>query len=179
MDLLIAYILGLLTAIQKPSKKSEGGVSPTTKPEQENDGRNVLSSSHPQVVPTPQTTRQSCECCHHKTPRWKVVLDWLTFLAAVGAVAAAIWYACITRKMWSEVRSQSRTAQQQLELSQRPWIKITDIRTSGDSPIFGALSFQAVGPYPSMPDVHEQITLQTSISIQNVGHSVASVVRRK
>jgi hypothetical protein len=117
MELLIAYILGLLTAIQKPSKDSKSSITPNTKTKYENDGREVLPALQAQIPPTPQTTEQSCKCCHHKTPRWKILLDWLTFIAALAAAAAATWYACITNGQW-------QTAKDSLEAQTRPWIEI-------------------------------------------------------
>jgi hypothetical protein len=66
----------------------------------------------------------------------------------------------------------AETTAKQLELSERPWIKIIDVKTTGDNPIIPALSFQQIGPYK---DVSQQATFQLIISLKNIGHSVADV----
>ena len=122
MGLLIAYILGLLTPIKKPPQRAEGGISPTTNSKQENEGGDSLPAFKPQVIPTPTNAKDSCYCCHQKTPLWKIILDWLTFLGVVGTVAAATWYACITHEMWKEMQTQTKIQRQASINSERAWV---------------------------------------------------------
>lgn len=71
-------------------------------------------------IPRPANVSDAaCKCCHHKTPRWKVLLDWLTFFAAISAVGAAIWYACITHDMWKD-------ANRNFIADQRAWVGLDD-----------------------------------------------------
>jgi hypothetical protein len=67
------------------------------------------------------------------------------------------------------------SAANQLELSERPWIKIVGVRTLGDNPIIPALSFQRIGPTNA---INQQATFQLVVSLKNVGHSVADVALR-
>lgn len=53
-------------------------------------------------------------------------------------------------------KSAADTAAGQLELSERPWLRIKDVGTRGDNPVIPALSFQKIGPFPSMPDINSQ-----------------------
>jgi len=62
----------------------------------------------PDIQPPPQTAKYACECCHHKTPGWKITLEWLTFLAAVSAAVATGIYASITHSMWKEMQDDRR-----------------------------------------------------------------------
>lgn len=87
----------------------------------------IITSQVPQPVKVSDTT---CKCCHHKTPWWKVLLDWLTFFAAISAAGAATWYACITRNMWGEMKTSNYLAKTQWEAEHRPWIGLTDITLS-------------------------------------------------
>ena len=155
MGYLVAYILGFLTAIKKPSKDSEGAVSPADKPNNKYSSRKLLS----EIPAAPASAEYSCQRCHHKSPRWKVVLDWLTFFAALGTVAAATWYACITRDMWTEVRKQSEIASRQLEQTQRPWIVIDEAKIAdNDGLIIG----------------QSAILTTVRIGVKNIGHSPAT-----
>lgn len=45
-------------------------------------------------------------------------------LATAGAFGAAGYYAHISKKMWGEMQIQTKTAQRQLEQSQRPWLTL-------------------------------------------------------
>lgn len=72
-------------------------------------------------------------------------------------------------------RNQLNMMQVQLELQQRPWIKIIDVKPRGDFPIVGGLSFQKIGPYKDAPGTRVQSTIQIELSFSNIGHSVADV----
>lgn len=114
------------------------------------------------------------ECCLHKTPLWKQLLEIGTLLAASTAAGAAIYYATISKHMWTEMQEQSKTQHQQLVLSQRPWIKIVDGKTIGNNPLIPALSFQGYG-HGFFPHSNQQVTVQIVANLKNIGHSVAFV----
>jgi hypothetical protein len=64
-------------------------------------------------------------------------------------------------------------AQKQLELSERPWIKIINVQSYGDGNPLSGLSFEKIVT-PGQPD-REQATLATKLVFANIGHSVADV----
>jgi hypothetical protein len=114
--------------------------------------------------------------------KWRNRREWgnlvatlFTALFAGGLLVITYVYAKYTYKMWQEMQTQTRTAQQQLEATQRPWIKIIDVVPTGNNPIVGGLSFQKIGPYKDAPDIRVQATIQVKLSFTNVGHSVAEV----
>jgi hypothetical protein len=93
---------------------------------------------------------------------------WAAFIAATA-------YASISVVILIEMRSQTTTARDQLESSERPWIKITDVKTIGNNPLGGsALSYQGFGHGP-FPNGQQQATFQLIVSMTNVGHSLAFV----
>jgi hypothetical protein len=99
-------------------------------------------------------------------PWWKILLDVLSFLALAG-------YVGVTYMMFNQIGKQTQTARQQMELSERPWIKITDLKTLGNGPVIPALSFLGYG-YPPFPNARLQaVWFQTRIEVKNIGHSVA------
>jgi hypothetical protein len=112
-------------------------------------------------------------------------------LAIVGLIALWVYYGQlrVMRGQLGEIAKQypelkrsadaakvaADTAANQLELSERPWIKIVDVKTLGDNPIIPALSFQRIGPFK---DISQQATFQLIVSLKNIGHSVADVAVR-
>jgi ElaB/YqjD/DUF883 family membrane-anchored ribosome-binding protein len=68
---------------------------------------------------------------------------------------------------------QLEAVQQQTEISERPWIKITDAQTVGNGDIVPALSFQT-SHFGGQN--YTQATFQIQVSYRNIGHSVASTV---
>jgi hypothetical protein len=155
MNLFIAYLLGLLSALV-PRDRSNRGVNPT--------GRTGEEKSP--MLP---------QRCHHKMPLWKIVLEILSVIGILAGAGAAGYYAWVNKKMWQEMRTQTTTAQTQLELSERPWIKIVDAAPTGEYSNMGGLSFLKAGPYKDAPDVQVQVNLNLKISFKNIGHSVADV----
>lgn len=142
MGLLIAYLLGVIS-VALPIKKSDG-VDPERQP--------------------------ACKCCHHKAPWWKVLLDVLTFLAATSAAGAAIYYAVVTKGMWKEMQTQTKTAQRQLEATERPWIQVT---LSFDQPPHPASVGYAA---PGLTFLgNGDGTMNMFVTVKNIGHSVASI----
>jgi hypothetical protein len=151
MGYLIAYLFGFVTAL-KPTQGPINSVYRGSGSDRRNEGAADSSALAPQIPPAEGDAEGTCRCCHHKTPWWKVMLDTLTFLAAAGAAVAAIYYAVVTRGMWKQMQTQTKTAQQQLESSDRAWIKLVAIETSdlkfaqnGDASISFKPAFQNIG----------------------------------
>jgi hypothetical protein len=116
MGYLIAYLLGIVSAL-KPSKKSVNSIPPNAEPADENQCRKPLVFFRTKIPPSPQSSAQSGQCCYHKTPWWKAVLETLTFVAAVGAAVATGIYAHITSQMWGEMQQQTALLKRQTEAS--------------------------------------------------------------
>jgi hypothetical protein len=135
MGFLIAYLLGILTAIE-PNKQL--GTRQTSQ--------------------APATAENPCKCCHHKVPPWKVALEWLTFVAALAAGVATIAYAVITHRMWCEMHQQTATLQNQFEQSQRPWIALKveigaggfTFNANGDGNFNGQIVMKNIGHSPAI-----------------------------
>jgi hypothetical protein len=107
-------------------------------------------------------------------------LKWGSFAASVATALITLGILCVTRKYTNYAKGQLRvmdgqlkTMQNQLELQERPWIKITDVQTRGNGPIIPALSFQRGAGMP-----FQQATFQLKISLKNIGHSVAEIAPR-
>ncbi|HET9180501.1 MAG TPA: hypothetical protein VFP59_00080 [Candidatus Angelobacter sp.] len=179
----LRWLLGLLGILgffwlrsqsKPPLKQSKGSANPNTDTTQKDDGHNLFPAFTPKVPPSPSDTENACECCNHKVPRWKKTLDILLVAFTGGAFATAGIYAYITSKMWKDMHKQTVTAQQQLEQSQRPWIKIVEVKTRGNNPLLPALSFQGFG-HGFFPNGNKQATFQVYVAVTNIGHSVADI----
>jgi|SRR5579864_4389552 len=116
-----------------------------------------------------------CRYTEKKPKRWYKRWRPYVFILNIFTFVAVVWYACITHSMWKEMKEQTRTAQQQLEATERPWIKIIDVQTRGNGPVVPALSFDMSG---NDFEHKLQATLQLNISVRNIGHSVAEVAVR-
>lgn len=101
-----------------------------------------------------------CRYPDKKTKRWYKRWKPYFFLVNLVTFVAVLWYACITRSVWKEMRKQTTTSQMQLEATERPWIKQQIVITSD-------LTFDEKG------DAHITVVGGT----KNVGHSVANSVR--
>ena len=109
------------------------------------------------------------------SPRWFRKPDvWVAIFTGM-LVGVGIATAKLLLRQLSEMHATTVTAQTQLELSERPWIKIIDAKPSGDVPVVGGLSFQKIGPFKDDPDIQAQATLQIVVTFSNIGHSVADV----
>jgi hypothetical protein len=108
------------------------------------------------------------------SPKWFRRSDvWVAIftgmLVAIGIVTSILFL-----RQLGEMGTENNTAQKQLELSERPWIKIVDVKTLGNDSLIPALSFQGFG-YGFFPSGNKQVTFQLTISLRNIGHSLAFV----
>jgi hypothetical protein len=129
-------------------------------------------------TPTPNKNREAREERKEQRDEKRFRVEKVTalLLAVYTIVNGGMWWA--TKKSADAAKYAAETTAKQLELSERPWIKILDVQTTGDSPIIPALSFQQIGPYRDYgpyKDVSQQATFQLIISMKNIGHSVADV----
>jgi hypothetical protein len=128
----------------------------------------------PQVT-VPQANNLAPHYSERNRKRWYKRFRTYVFVVNLFTLVAVAWYAFITHDMWKEMQRQTKTAQDQLEQSQRHWIKILDVQPQGNFPIVGGLSFEKIGPYKELPDLQVQANLQIDVSFTNIGHSVADV----
>jgi hypothetical protein len=115
---------------------------------------------------------------------WTIVLGSLGILVAAATGIAIYRQAKIgsdtlieIRKQYPEMQKSSnaaKTAADIAELSERPWIKIVDVKTRGNNPVVPALSFTGFGHGP-FPKGNQQVNFQIDVSLKNVGHSVADL----
>jgi hypothetical protein len=73
-------------------------IDPKASSDKENKSSSDLPSLSPEIPPSPPTAENPYKCRHHKTPKWKIVLDFGTFFAVLGAFVAAAIYACIAAR---------------------------------------------------------------------------------
>jgi hypothetical protein len=108
-----------------------------------------------------------------KPMEWIKLAVEIAMLFVVAAYAAVTSFQLVEMKIASDAAARSAdTAQQQLEASERPWIKILNVKTRGESQIVPALSFQRSSSWPKGT---QQATFQVDITYKNIGRSVARV----
>jgi hypothetical protein len=96
-------------------------------------------------------------------------------------MVAVVWYAIINSHMLERMKESTyaaqkaaNTAEKQLEMSERPWIKIIGVEPWGSNvPVIGGLSFQKA--LPNSLGIEANATIQVKMSFKNIGHSVADV----
>lgn len=173
MGILIAYLLGILTASKPKDHHASHNADSSNTPQRQSPSNGPLS-----VLCTPPTKseEESAEGKKRKrreTIKFRVELIGAFVLVIYTAFTILMWRA--NKKSADAAKSAADTAREQLELSERPWIKILDLQPRGDQPIVGGLSFQKIGPFKNDPDVRVQATIQIKLSFKNIGHSVADV----
>jgi hypothetical protein len=96
-------------------------IDPKASSDKENKSSSDLPSLSPEIPPSPPTAENPYKCRHHKTPWWKIVLDFGTFFAVLGAFVAAAIYACIAarqltamNKTYDEIQKQTAFQRQQM-----------------------------------------------------------------
>jgi len=145
--------LGLAWVVSKfrtPKQQAITSIPPKTNPHDETDRPDQFRALSLQVPPSPGNTDETCKCCHHKTPWWKIALDVGTFLGVVV-------YSIITYHMWREMQSQTSVQQE----AQRPWLGITsDLELAGE-------------PFVSSNRKSVDLVVNIAYTIQNSGHTVA------
>jgi len=93
--------------------------------------------------------------------------DYLRLSAELIGLIVLVWYACTTRGLWIESQKQVGIMQKQLELTDRPWVKINV--TANTDWVPGAI----IGG-PLMFDRDGRGSLTAKIVLENIGKSVAN-----
>jgi hypothetical protein len=148
--LISGFLLSLFTSkFKTPPQKSVDRISPKDQTNTESEETQPLPYLPSQIPPAPSNSENSCHCCHHKTPRWKIVLDVLTLLVTAGAFVAAAIYAGISYEMWKEMQTQTIN-------SERAWVGL-------DVPI----TIDAIAEDPT------KIMIKGHYTVKNFGHGPA------
>jgi len=158
--------------LKTPPQQIINSVQPQADPRSDRHGRenktpsaqSVIIDSYPPTPPDEWKTEQKCK-------RWRDVGSLVIALATLCVLSI---YTGLTYGILHSTNKQLTVMQKQMELSERPWIKILDVKPRGDLPI-GGLSFQKIGPFKDTPDIRVQASIQIELSFKNIGHSVADV----
>ena len=155
MNLLIAYLLGILTGAKKHNQKCSDGNS-----DPKNEGH---SNPHHSVTPVevrfPESSereRRAYQDKQHSTQKQLVIATWCTFAAVLiyAAITAAILNA--TKDAAKAAKDSADATAKQLELAERPWI---DIEMKVETPFIFEVNGARVG---------------LNVKIKNFGHSPAA-----
>jgi hypothetical protein len=103
--------------------------------------------------PEPPEHERQAEKKRDRRPQWGLLVVNVLTLAAV------VFYACVTYKMWCEMQEQTHTSHRQLEAEQRPWLSLAGLRMTGP------LTFDANGA-----------NISVQYQLKNTGHSPAMQV---
>ena len=139
-----AFLLGWsFSKLSTPEEKSDNSRAAKAEPDKKNSGTRNFPLPM-KVSPIPPESDNSCKCCHHKTPWWKITLEIATFLAAVV-------YAGITYRMWREMQGTNTISSQALRIDQRAWVAVSNIspelQQNGDWTV--SLVFKNTGKTPA------------------------------
>ncbi len=115
-----------LSRLETPQRQPVDSLSPKVEPQNKNDSEQIRSSLLSESPPSPQTAEQTCKCCHHKTPKWKIFVDWTMLLATTGAFIAAAIYAGLSRHMWHEMQNQTCVQREATINAERAWIGLEE-----------------------------------------------------
>ncbi len=111
----------VLLSLYKDIQKLREDVHKPTKTQKVNDhpGKRTVVAKLDPVSSVEARTPAAEQKQQSRYQFWSILLQALTLLA-VGA------YAVITAKMWREMQSQTATAQRQIVIDQRAWLKFSD-----------------------------------------------------
>jgi hypothetical protein len=166
-----------LSKRKTPGQQSAETIYPQTPTD---DGRTQPQRPPPIAVriesypPATATAQESTDRRLRNLRDWgNLVATCLTALFAGGLLVVTSLYAKYTYEMWVEMQQQTRIQRDAYISGQRPWMKITNVTSRGNSEL-GGLSFSGFGHFP-FPTVQKTATMQLEISTKNVGHSVAEL----
>jgi len=153
MGFIIAYLLGILTAVETKQNKEPYCDNETSTHCRHSPPDRPLSVM---CVPPPETEEERTE--KTKKKRRKTIKFWIGNLTLLVLAA----YTITTILMWCSMRHANQIAHTALVLSQRPWVTETDIRFENP-------------PKFSAHDAKSQVQLSLDISgvLKNVGLSAA------
>jgi hypothetical protein len=117
-----------------------------------------VQTKSPDAETAPSTTSNACKSCPCRAPWWKILLEWLTFTAAVAAAIAAGIYAGVSQRMRKEMEVQTCIQRQLATASERAWVALAGPPqisglTSLSNPRFNAyvkISLQNFGKGPAL-----------------------------
>jgi hypothetical protein len=156
MGLLIAYLLGIITGIKNPPQQSVRSVGPDREVSNETTGADTFAPLSSRVPPSKKSDEETCRCCYHKTPRWKLLLDVGTFLALLAYAGTTLFIFCQMRQQTGIFQKTVNDTDANFMLDQRPWV--------------GVIKIDVTVPAPSLPYLIQ-------IAVSNSGKTPALRVR--
>jgi hypothetical protein len=109
------FVFGLFLSKLKTHHNNPDGMSPNGEAKQREDTGKPFTHL-PNQIPTPsQAPERPCQCCHHKAPWSKTLVDFGMLFATTGAFIAAGIYAYIAHCQLETMKSQTTMLQQQVE----------------------------------------------------------------
>jgi hypothetical protein len=128
----------------------------------------LINSTSDGYIPKAEITeKQTSKSSKKGSKFFKPLKKFKTWAELIG-LTVLIWYAYTTRNLWIESQNQTRIA----ESGNRPWIKILDV-TLTHLQDFETLRFLTM---PQVDKSYPAATIQTVITIQNIGKGVAQHV---
>jgi hypothetical protein len=123
MNLLIAYLIGILTGAKKHNQKCSDGKS-----DSKNEGHSYphhgVTSVEVRFPESAERERRAYQDKQHSTQKQLVIATWCTFAAVLiyAGITAAIWNA--NKKSAEAAKDSADATAKQLELTERPWVSI-------------------------------------------------------
>lgn len=163
---LIGFILGLLTRAKSHNQEQ---------PQHDSNATTDKQNDNPSIIPPrvqisfseeEQKERRVYQEQHYALQKSLKRAAWLTFWGV-------FIYAGITLAVWYSTQRTASTAEKQLEMSERPWIKIVNVEPTGNLPAIGGLGF--LKAMPNSDEIKVNATINFKLSFTNIGHSVADV----
>ena len=166
--LLGSFGVWLFSQLCMPTEDRSETVSPRNGAKEGNNPGPIKPTVPSQNAPAPvqayQTDRRK-----DRTPRWKKIAEW----SIAGATGGLL---IINILLWLATKNSSETLQKQLELNDRPWVKVTGVDLRGNREI-PALSFQELPNalrlqgFPLAPEY--QVTVNYEVHLKILGRSPA------
>jgi len=155
MNALIAYVLGMLTAIMSLGKKQNTANHSDPKTTEESNPSPRASGAVPQVPPSPQNENKTAEK-HNWWP--KKFKDWVEILG----VAILLIYTIYTIKLYYVAREANQQTRELSQLQNRPWVGF-------DS----GITITHPARFQFFPTLGYTLLLDVSFPIKNSGNSPA------
>ncbi len=166
---LIAFILGLLMRPKSHNQEHSQNDSSTTTDKQTDNPAIIPARVQVSFSEESEKERRAYQEQYYALQKSLKRAAWLTFWGV-------FIYAGITLAVWHATQKAASTAEKQLEMSERPWIKIVNVEPTGNFPAVGGLSF--LKAIPNSDGINASATLNFKVSFTNIGHSVADVSPR-
>lgn len=126
MNVLIAYVLGILTSILASGKPQNTANDSNPKATKQGDATHEIARSNPQIPPAPISSGEP-----HKEKKWwpTTFKQWVEVLG----VCVLVVYTVYTIKLYRAASAANKLAQRNSQLDQRAWIVVSEITPSDET----------------------------------------------